>query len=186
MKAAFLDRDGTINVDHGWVSSPDKWEWAPKAMEGLKAWQNMGYALIVVTNQSGIDLGYYERDDVESLHEYMKNEVAKEGIQFTAVAYCPHARGQTECGCRKPATGMAEEIERALGEPIDYSESWMVGDKTTDVNFGKNLGVRTALINSRYWNEATLDCKPDVLVDNLFDAAMFAAFSDQLKSTNMV
>jgi D-glycero-D-manno-heptose 1,7-bisphosphate phosphatase len=173
MKAAFLDRDGTINVDHGWTSKIDQWEWAPKAIEGLRAFQNAGYALMVVTNQSGIDMGYYTQEDVETLHQWMMDEAAKEGIRFTAIAYCPHAK-ENPCGCRKPDVGMARDLEKGLGAEIDYAESWMVGDKPGDVQFGKNLGMRTALIQSRYWGDGELECIPDVIVANLFDAAMWA------------
>ena len=168
MKVCFLDRDGTINIDHGWVSTVDRWEWAPGALEALQMIQNAGYALIIVTNQSGIAMGYYTEEEVETLHQFMVREAAKADVYFFAVLHCPHAR-DAGCDCRKPAVGMARGIEKILD--IDYAESWMIGDKPTDVKFGNTLGMKTALIRSDYWE--SLDCEPTIVVDNLLGIAKF-------------
>lgn len=173
MKAVFLDRDGVINVDHGFISTRSEWEWAPGALEGLKLFQDAGYALMVVTNQTGIGLGYYNEEDVRLLHQYMREEAAKHDIEFTAVAYCPHKR-DAGCNCRKPAIGMAISIEKAVRENIDYPQSWTVGDKLTDMEFGHRLGMKTALVPSRYWNKGDSMKHVTVVVDDLAHAARYA------------
>jgi D-glycero-D-manno-heptose 1,7-bisphosphate phosphatase len=168
-KVVFLDRDGTINVDHGYVYRVSDWEFVEKAPEALKKLQDAGFKLAVVTNQSGIGRGYYALDDMHALHEHMRSELQKEGVTIDALAFCPHDP-DLDCECRKPAPGMARQIEEQLGE-IDYAASWTIGDKDKDIEFGKGLGTKTALIRSKYWQEDELSLKPDILVDSLFEAA---------------
>ncbi len=169
-KVIFLDRDGTINADHGYVHTPESFEWLPGAQEALARFQDAGYALAVITNQSGIAHGLYTEQDMHNVHDFMKSELKKAGIVLDAIAYCPHGRNQTVCGCRKPDIGMARQVEAAIGE-IDYANSWIIGDKEADVGFGKKAGTKTALIRSRYWSESALQERPDVVVDSLKDAA---------------
>jgi len=168
-KVVFLDRDGTINVDSGFVCRREDWEWIPGAREGMKKLQEAGFLLAVVTNQSGIGHGLYAETDMRKLHKYMEGELARAGVKLTAVFYCPHRR-DGNCGCRKPATGMIEQAERLLG-PIDYGQSWVIGDKIADMEMGKNRGMKTALIRSRYWQESDIDKQPDVVVDSLLEVA---------------
>ena len=172
-KVAFLDRDGTINVDHGWVSNKNKWEWMPRAIEGLMDLQK-DHELVVVTNQGGIAIGKYTEQDVIDLHKWMQDEAAVFGIKFAAVLYCPHSRNQIDCGCRKPGVGMARQAEKILGE-IDYANSVMIGDKMTDIAFGKTLGMKTILIQSKYWNG---ELGPDIIVDNLLEASLMISWAN--------
>ncbi len=169
-KVIFLDRDGTLNVDHGYVNEKDKWEWIPGAIEACKKLQDAGYALGIVTNQSGIAHGMYTEEDMHELHRFMEEELALHDVHLDAIAYCPHSRNQTECDCRKPNIGMAKQIEAKIGE-IDYANSWIVGDKEADLLFGKNAGTKTAIIRSRYWEEGKLSVQPDAIVDSLLEAA---------------
>lgn len=168
-KVVFLDRDGTINVDRGFVQSRDQWEFTEQAPAALKKLQDSGYALGIITNQSGIARGLYTAADMRAVHEYMSEELAKDGVTIDAIAFCPHDRDST-CDCRKPMPGMAKHIEEQIGA-IDYANSWTIGDKTVDMEFGQSVGTRTALIRSKYWVEAILTVKPDLIVDSLFDAA---------------
>jgi len=170
IKVIFLDRDGTINVDNGYVHRPSDWKFVAQAPEGLKLLQEAGYTLAVITNQSGIGHGMYTESDMQALHEYMEQELGKHGVKLAAIAFCPHARDQHECDCRKPQIGMAKQIEQKLG-PIAYAESWTVGDKLADFGFGKNAGTKTALIRSRYWQEEELTDRPNVIVDSLYEFA---------------
>lgn len=169
-KVIFLDRDGTINVDSGYVHTIEDWVWAPGAIEGLQLLQGGGFTLTVVTNQSAIAAGKYTEGDMHALHRFMVDELKKQGIEVAAVAFCPHGRDQDDCGCRKPKIGMAKQIEAQIGA-IDYANSWTIGDKELDVLFGKNTGTKTALLRSRYWEEGKLSQQPDVIVDSLLDAA---------------
>lgn len=169
-KVVFLDRDGTINVDDGYTYKIADWHFTPQAPEALKMLQESGYRLTVITNQSGIARGLYTQDEMEKLHEYMKQQLAAAGVTITAIAFCPHDRDQNDCACRKPKSGMTKQIEPVVGE-IDYGASWTVGDKEADVGFGKNAGTKTALIRSQYWKEGQLTEQPDMIVDSLYDFA---------------
>lgn len=169
-KVVFLDRDGTINVDRGYVYRIDDWQLLEGSIEALGRLKKLGFRLAVVTNQSGIGRGYYRMSDVDQLHQHFAQLLAGEGLALDAVALCPHDPNQ-ECDCRKPRTGMAREIERQLGEPIDYTHSWTVGDKISDAEFGRAIGTRVALIRSNYWDESTLSFKPDRIVTSLLEFA---------------
>ena len=168
-KVIFLDRDGTLNVDHGYVHNKKNWEWIPCAQEALKRFQQAGYALAIITNQSGIAHGLYEERDMHALHEFMNAELEEKGIHIDALAFCPHGRDENNCDCRKPGIGMVRQIEEKLGK-IHYRKSWTVGDKEADLGFGKKAGTNTALIRSRYWKEEELTEQPDIIVDSLQEA----------------
>lgn len=165
----FLDRDGPINVDDGFVGFIDKWNLSPGALEGMKILADAGYLLTVITNQSGIAQGFYTETDMTALHDHMRQQAKQAGVTIAAVAFCPHGR-ESLCDCRKPKTGMAKQIEAAIG-PIDYAQSWTIGDKEADIGFGQRTGTKTALMRSKYWNEQSLKTKPDLVVDSLLDAA---------------
>lgn len=169
-KVIFLDRDGTINVDHGYVRQIADWQMITNVPEALKLLQSAGYKLAIITNQSAIADGRYTEVDMQNLHEHMKKHLIKYEVAIDAIAFCPHAREAT-CACRKPKTGMTRQVEEALGR-VDYIHSWTVGDKEADVGFGKNVGTKTALIKSAYWNESALQQKPDLTVDSLYDFAV--------------
>lgn len=165
-KVIFLDRDGTLNVDHGYVHQIDQWQWTDGAIEALKKLKEAGYALAIITNQSGIAQGMYTEDDMLDLHDHMNDELRLQGVVLDAIAYCPHSRSQTDCDCRKPNIGMAHEIEGVIGK-IDYANSWTIGDKEADLLFGKNAGTKTAIIRSKYWEESKLSQQPDMVVGSL-------------------
>ncbi len=140
-KALFLDRDGVINIDHGYVSCPEEFEFVPGILDFIRTMQKKGYLPIVVTNQSGIGRGYYTAEDFERLTEYMLERMRKAGIVIdrTQVFHCPHAP-EEKCNCRKPAPGMLlEAIDRF---EIDPGESIMIGDKTSDIEAADAAGVR--------------------------------------------
>lgn len=167
--AVFLDRDGTINVDRGYVHRADDWEFAPGAMAALRQLRDAGFLLAIATNQAGISAGRFSVDDVQQLHSFMQRELVARGAAVDAIEFCSHPPG-ANCNCRKPATGMARRIEDSLGY-IDYARSWTVGDKPSDVEFGRRLGTRTALIRSHYWSEGDLLVRPSLVVDSLLDMA---------------
>ncbi len=168
-KVIFLDRDGTINVDHGYVHRLADWELCPHAPAALAKLQADGFLLTVTTNQSGIGHGLYTEQEMNLVNAHMRAELLKQGVTIDAIAFCPHHR-EAKCICRKPATGMVSQITKQLGK-IDLPNSWSIGDKPLDVEFGRNAGARTALIRSRYWQEKDLLTKPDMIVDSLLAAA---------------
>lgn len=168
-KVIFLDRDGTINVDHGFVHKVADWQFTADAPAALQLLHDAGFALAVITNQSGIAHGLYTTADMRVVHEHMQTELKKSGVAIDAIAFCPHGRDSL-CDCRKPQPGMAKHIEEQIGA-IDYAASWTIGDREADLGFGVNNGTHTALIRSKYWQEDKLTQAPDMIVDSLWEAA---------------
>ena len=155
-KAVFLDRDGTMNTEVNYLHRPEDLELIPGTAEAVKLLNEAGFAVIVVTNQAGVARGYYTEDDVEALHHYMNEKLGETGAAVDAFYYCPHhpehgvGRYRTECGCRKPGTGMFEAAARDLAGGIDREHSWMIGDKLIDTEAGHNFGVRSILVGTGY------------------------------------
>jgi len=169
-KVAFLDRDGTINVDRGYVHRIEDWEFTLGCVEALGMLRNSGFRIAIATHQSGIAGGRYTAEHVNKLHEVICHALALSGIHVDAVTFCPHA-ADAGCDCRKPRAGLARQVETVLGLPIDYAASWTIGDKPSDVEFGYSLGTRTALIRSDYWRHCQIEVRPDAIVDSLLEAA---------------
>ena len=135
--AVFLDRDGVINVDRGYVHRPDQVEWIPGAHETVRRLNERGYSVVVVTNQAGVAHGFYSEDSVQSLHAWMKARFAERGAVIDAFYYSPYhpvakvAQYRANHIDRKPGPGM---ILRAIAElNIDKSRSFLIGDKTIDL-----------------------------------------------------
>ena len=137
-RAIFLDRDGVINEDLGYVGKREDFHFLPGVFEALQYFQKLGFLLIIVTNQSGIARGYYTVQDFLSLSEWMKEELRKRDITITDIFYCPH-HPEDGCECRKPKPGMI--LEAAKRYDIDLSASWMIGDKPSDIEAAKNAGI---------------------------------------------
>jgi len=144
-RAAFLDRDGVINVDHGYVSRREDFQFVPGVLDGARRLHELGFALVVVTNQSGIGRGFYSVDAFTELTDWMKAEFRMAGAPLAGVYYCPHhpqdAIGdyRRECDCRKPAPGMLLRAARELG--IDLAGSIMFGDRASDLDAARAAGV---------------------------------------------
>jgi D-glycero-D-manno-heptose 1,7-bisphosphate phosphatase len=140
-KGAFLDRDGVINVDIlDYTSKIKDFKFLPGVFEGLKALQEKGFLLIVITNQGGIAKGLYTREDVDTLHQWMCAELEKKGIHITEIYFCPHHDVSGKCLCRKPGSLM---LEKAMARfDIDAGQSFFVGDKETDHKAAVNAGVK--------------------------------------------
>ena len=139
-KALFLDRDGVINVDHGYVSRIEDFEFVPGILDFIKAAQAKGYLPIVVTNQSGIGRGYYTAEDFERLTGHMLEQMREHGIviERSQVLHCPHAP-EKGCNCRKPEPGMFRVAKERFD--IDMAGSVMIGDKPSDIDAAKAAGV---------------------------------------------
>jgi D-glycero-D-manno-heptose 1,7-bisphosphate phosphatase len=137
-KAFFLDRDGVINVDHGYVSRIDDFTFMDGIFPVLRTLSAQGYVLIVVTNQSGIGRGYYTAEDFRVLTVWMLKKLADEGIEIAGVYSCPHSP-ELNCDCRKPEPGMLLQAIREHG--IDPALSWMVGDKPSDMAAAEAAGI---------------------------------------------
>jgi D-glycero-D-manno-heptose 1,7-bisphosphate phosphatase len=141
-KALFLDRDGVINYDFGYVHRREDLVFVDGIFEVLKRAQQMGYKLFIVTNQSGIGRGYFTKVEFLKLMNYIVEEFEKRGIEITDFAYCLH-HPDDNCSCRKPEPGLIEEL--AYRYQLDLKNSIMVGDKPSDVEAGKRAGVALSI-----------------------------------------
>lgn len=151
----FLDRDGTIIEDEGYLSDPARLREIPGAAESLRRLAHGGYLIAVVSNQAGLAKGKFSREQMDAVHRAFVEHFRARGVAFDGVEYCPHhpegllGEYRAACGCRKPATGMAERILARLSVPASCRR-WMVGDKMSDVLMGKELGAATILVATGY------------------------------------
>lgn len=144
-RAAFLDRDGTIIADPGYLADPALLEFIDGSIEALRLLRAAGYKLVVVTNQSGIARGLYTIDDYYAVEKHMEQLLRAEGIELDAVHFCPHHPDFTgPCNCRKPSLGMYKDAARNLG--IVLADSVYVGDREKDVRPAVELGGRGFLV----------------------------------------
>ena len=152
--AVFLDRDGTLIEDVGYPRDPETVRLLEGAVEALAALRRAGYALVVVSNQSGIGRGIVKQEQAEAVHERFVEELRAHGVELDDVRYCPHTP-EDACDCRKPAAGLLLASADELG--IDLARSFMVGDNPTDVDAGRAAGCRTVLLGGEGaadWDEA--------------------------------
>lgn len=144
-KALFLDRDGVINIDHGYIYQAEKFEFIDGVFKACRAFQQAGFDIVVVTNQSGIGRGYYTETDFHTLSNWMVSEFANQDVTILDVMFCPHhpERALPEylkaCDCRKPAPGML--LEAISKYDIDPKMSIIVGDKSSDIQAGISAGL---------------------------------------------
>ncbi|HYD80456.1 MAG TPA: HAD family hydrolase [Paucimonas sp.] len=177
MRAAFLDKDGTLVKDVPYNVDPSRVALCPGVIEGLRLLQRRGYALIVVSNQPGIAQGYFGEEDLLGLERHLDRVLRGHGIALDGFYHCPHsphgrvARYATLCTCRKPMPGMLLRAAREHG--VDCGRSWMIGDILNDVEAGRRAGCRTVLIdcgNETEWEWSALR-SPDVIVRDFHAAA---------------
>ncbi|ADV46677.1 D-glycero-beta-D-manno-heptose 1,7-bisphosphate 7-phosphatase [Nitratifractor salsuginis] len=140
LKALFLDRDGVINIDHGYVGSIEDFQFVEGVLPMIRLAQEAGYLPIIVTNQSGIGRGYYSREDFEKVTRFMIEKMREAGIEMNReqVFFCPHTPDEG-CACRKPRPGMLLEAKERFG--LDMEASWMIGDKAGDIEAARAAGV---------------------------------------------
>lgn len=147
----FLDRDGTLVHAYHYPSRPEHLRLYAHMGPGLRALQEKGFYLVVVTNQAGIARGYFNQDDLEHMHTYLRSELAAFGVCLDAIYYCPHhiegimPAFTRACTCRKPQPGMLLQAAHDLS--IDLAHSWFVGDILDDVEAGNRAGCRTILVD---------------------------------------
>lgn len=152
-KVAFLDRDGVINVDHDYVHTVEAFHFIDGALSACADLVRAGYRLIIVTNQSGIGRGYYSEEDFHHLCDWMKGKFEKAQAPITHIYFCPHHPQKALepyrmlCNCRKPAPGML--LQAARDYDINIGESFMVGDKASDMSAARAAGVPRRILVGR-------------------------------------
>ena len=165
-KALFLDRDGVINVEKDYLYKIEDFEFIDGIFELCRHYTELGYLIIVVTNQSGIAREYYNVDDFKRLTLWMQNEFLKRDIRLQKVYFCPHHPDISgECSCRKPKPGMLLSAQKEFD--IDMKNSILIGDKERDIEAGLNAGLsQTYLFDEA---DEILDSKATEIVKNLND-----------------
>jgi D-glycero-D-manno-heptose 1,7-bisphosphate phosphatase len=177
--AIFLDRDGTINEDVNFLSSPEQLILIDGSAEAIKEANEMGLKVIVFTNQSGIARGYFTEEDLKKVHKRLDELLAEKGAKIDAYYYCPHHPTEgngdykVECECRKPKDGMLKRASRE--QNIDLKNSFVIGDRCIDIEAGKTAGATTILVLTGYGVEELEKCRdknldPDFVAKNLKEA----------------
>lgn len=169
--AVFIDRDGTLNVEKNYLYRIADWEWIPGAVAAIRRLNGAGYKVVVVTNQAGIARGLYGEAEMAALHAHVDRELAKAGARIDAYYHCPHHPDFSEgtCVCRKPEPGMLLSASRELG--IDLDRSWLVGDKCSDLEAARAVGVRPILVRTGYGAKEEACAAGAEIVDDIGAAA---------------
>ncbi|MGB2769331.1 MAG: D-glycero-beta-D-manno-heptose 1,7-bisphosphate 7-phosphatase [Candidatus Zixiibacteriota bacterium] len=174
-KVVFLDRDGTIIEEKDFIRTLEEIEFVPGSIEAIKLLRNLGYKIVVVSNQSGIGRGILTEKRVTDVNTNFLRRLEEQGAPANALYFCPH-HPDDNCDCRKPKTGMIERAVREL--ELDLKDAVVIGDKLTDIQLGKNIGATTVLVLTGYGRkvldeltDSNPDEKPNFVAENLLGAA---------------
>jgi D-glycero-D-manno-heptose 1,7-bisphosphate phosphatase len=143
IKTIFLDRDGVINLEKNYLHKIDDFEFISGVFNACNYYENLGYKIIIVTNQSGISRGYYSAEDYEILTNWMINQFKSRKIEILDTFHCPHSPND-KCKCRKPMPGMLLEAQKKYR--INMANSWLIGDKEEDIIAAHNSGINNTII----------------------------------------
>lgn len=172
MRAIFLDRDGTINAGvpkYERVDSIDKVELLNNSVKGLGLLATLDYINLFITNQAGLAEGLITQADFDAINDEVLRQIAPSGIQISETYICPHGEG-SECDCRKPKPGLL--LRAAAKYDIDLQNSWMIGDRLTDIQTGINAGTKTILVQTGAIMEAP---EATFVAEDLLEAAQYIA-----------
>jgi D-glycero-D-manno-heptose 1,7-bisphosphate phosphatase len=179
-RAVFMDRDGTISEEVGYVNHVSRYRVFPFAAEAVRTLNESGWLAVLVTNQAGVARGYFREELIGEVHKVLASELERGGARLDAVYYCPHHPSVGEppyrfdCDCRKPRPGLLLRAARELD--LDLSRCWMVGDRFSDAELARNAGAHSALVLTGYgrgelehqsdaWPE-----RPELIAENLLEA----------------
>ena len=188
-RAVFIDRDGTISEEVGYVNHVGRYRVFPFAAEAVRTLHEAGWLAILVTNQAGVARGYFREELIGEVHGLLARELEREGARLDAIYYCPHHPSvgeppyRQDCDCRKPRPGLIRRA--ALEFDLDLPACWMVGDRYGDTELARNAGVRSALVLTGYGRgeleHQSQDWKhrPDLVAENLLEAAKEIVKSDE-------
>ncbi len=179
-QAVFIDRDGTISEEVGYINHASRFRLFPYSAAAIEQLHESGYLAILVTNQAGVARGYFTEDMVQAVHKRMTEELEASGATLDAIYYCAHHPSvgeppyRLDCDCRKPKPGLL--LRAARDFDLDLTNSWMVGDPYSDVELARNAGVKSVLVLSGYgrgeWEHQrdTWTILPDLVAEDLFQA----------------
>jgi D-glycero-D-manno-heptose 1,7-bisphosphate phosphatase len=171
--AVFLDRDGTISEEVGYLNHVSRFRILPHVADAIRRLNEAAMPVIVVTNQSGVGRGYFPESLVHTVHELMTQQLAAAGSHLDAIYYCPHISSD-DCDCRKPKTGLLERAARE--QSLDLHKSFVVGDRHGDIELAHRAGARSILVRTGYgegeylWHAAKWPVQPDFVAADLADA----------------
>ena len=184
-RAVFLDRDGTLNIEKGYIRDIGDVELYPGAARSVRLLNDAGVLAILVTNQTGAARGYYAIEHVHGLNNKVQELLRQEaGARLDAVYYCPHYKDgivpefTRDCDCRKPAPGMILQAARDFAD-IDLANSYVIGDKATDITFASNAGCRGILVRTGYGEDVlagayqALDVQPEKVCADIVEAVSY-------------
>ena len=177
--AVFIDRDGTISEEVGYVNHPSRFQIYPYSFEAIKLLNEKGWLAIVVTNQAGVARGYFSEDVIKDIHQQLNRKMIESEARLDAIYYCAHHPTvgeppyRLDCDCRKPKAGL---IDRAAKDfEIDLASSWMVGDRYSDIELARNAGLHSAFVLSGYgrgeweYQRAGWKHQPDLVSQDLLE-----------------
>ena len=182
-RAVFLDRDGTICEEVGYIDSIERLHLIPRSAAAIKLLNERGFRVVMVTNQSGVARGFFPEAFLEELHAELRRRLREEGAYLDGIYYCPHHPDigdppyRQRCRCRKPATGLVEDAVKELG--LDCSQSYMIGDRGNDIEFGHQIGAKGVLVLTGYGKGEWEYCrdrwkvKPDHVAPDLYGAVQW-------------
>ncbi len=193
-RAVFIDRDGTLSEEVGYINHPSRFSLFPYAARAIRYLNENGWLAIVITNQAGVARGYFSEDMIQTVHGRMEQELESKGAKLDAIYYCAHHPSvgeppyRLDCDCRKPKPGL---ISRAAEDfDIHLEASWMVGDRYSDIELARNAGLKSMFVLSGYgrgeWEHQRANWieKPDLVTENLLEAVRLIV-SDSLKSADL-
>ena len=180
-KAIFLDRDGTINEEMGYINHLSRFKVFDFVYEAIRILNNEGYKIIVITNQSGLARGYFDKSLLERIHSNLLTDAQKNKARIDKIYYCPHhkngiiAEYSKECDCRKPKPGLLLKARDEFN--IDMSQSYIIGDRYKDMQFGLKNGLKTIMVMTGYglgeytYQKNNWPQMPDFICQDLLEAA---------------
>jgi D-glycero-D-manno-heptose 1,7-bisphosphate phosphatase len=179
-RAVFIDRDGTISEEVGYVNHVSRYRVFPFAAEAVRALNERGWLAVLITNQAGVARGYFAEEMIGRVHGVLIDELERGGAHLDAVYYCPHHPSvgeppyRLDCDCRKPKPGLIKRAADDLG--LDLARCWMVGDRYSDTELARNAGVRSAFVLTGYGRgelkhqSQAWEHRPDLVAENLLEA----------------
>ena len=191
--ALFMDRDGTISEEVGYVNHPSRFRLFPYTADAIKLLNDNGWLAIVVTNQAGVARGYFAEEVIVQIHEQVRKDLENASAKLDAIYYCAHHPSvgkppyRLDCDCRKPKTGL---INRAAADfDIDLERSWMVGDRYGDIELARNARLHSAFVLSGYgrgeweFQRNSWKLEPEVVAQDLLEAVKTIIKRDAARAT---